>query len=82
MGNAVRNGGEYYTPLPLIRGHRQSNTAQYRPANLRRRRCLGWLPVRIFEYLKSKPNLYHQGVQESSGADLLRKGKEVPRLRP
>ena len=47
MGNAGRNGGEYYTPRPLIRAIVQVVQAQDRRAHLRRRVRLGGLPVRV-----------------------------------
>ena len=47
MGNAGRNGGEYYTPRPLIRAIVQVVKPQDRRAHLRRRRRLGGLPVRV-----------------------------------
>ena len=46
MGNAGRNGGEYYTPRPLIRAMVQVVQPEDRRAHLRRRRRLGRLPVR------------------------------------
>jgi hypothetical protein len=56
MGNAGRNGGEYYTPRPLIRAmirwwHRD------RRAHLRRRLRLGRLPVRGLRPPQRQPNL-------------------------
>ena len=46
MGNAGRNGGEYYTPRPLIRAMIQVIKPQHRRARLRRRARLGRVPVR------------------------------------
>jgi type I restriction enzyme M protein len=46
MGNAGRNGGEYYTPRPLIRAMIKVVEPQDRRAHLRRRLRLGRLPVR------------------------------------
>ena len=47
MGNAGRNGGEYYTPRPLIRAIVQVVQPEDRRAHLRRRLRLGGLPVRV-----------------------------------
>ena len=47
MGNAGRNGGEYYTPRPLIRAIVQVIQAQDRRAHLRRRGGLRRFLVRI-----------------------------------
>jgi hypothetical protein len=77
MGNVGRNGGEYYTPRPLIR-HRQNNTAQDRPTNLRRRLWLGRLLVRIVRVSEVQAQSHHQRVQEASGSDLLRKRSPSP----
>ena len=46
MGNAGRNGGEYYTPRPLIRAMVQVVQPEDRRTHLRRRGRLGGLPVR------------------------------------
>jgi type I restriction enzyme M protein len=47
MGNAGRNGGEYYTPRPLIRAIvRRHRAPEARRDHLRRRRRLGGLPLR------------------------------------
>ena len=46
MGNAGRNGGEYYTPRPLIRAIVQVVQPKIGETHLRRRRRLGRLPVR------------------------------------
>ena len=81
MGNAGRNGGEYYTPRPLIRamvkvvkpkiGERIYDGA-----------CgsAGFL-CESFDYLKAKASLTTQRRQDAPGAHLLRQGKEVARLR-
>ena len=50
MGNAGRNGGEYYTPRPLIRAIVQVVQPQDRRADLRRRLRLGGLPVRVVRF--------------------------------
>ena len=56
MGNAGRNGGEYYTPRPLIRAMVAGRQAQDRRAHLRRRCRLGGLPVRSVRLpQKTKP---------------------------
>jgi type I restriction enzyme M protein len=44
MGNAGRNGGEYYTPRPLIRAIVRWSSAEDRGDHLRRRGGLGGLP--------------------------------------
>ncbi len=46
MGNAGRNGGEYYTPRPLIRAIVQVVEPKIGETHLRRRRRLGGLPLR------------------------------------
>ncbi|MDZ7591574.1 MAG: N-6 DNA methylase [Rubrivivax sp.] len=57
MGNAGRNGGEYYTPRPLIRAMIQVREPEDRRAHLRRRLRLGRLPVRSLRLPAAKPGL-------------------------
>ncbi len=47
MGNAGRNGGEYYTPRPLIRAMVQVVKPKIGETHLRRRLRVGRLLVRI-----------------------------------
>jgi type I restriction enzyme M protein len=78
MGNAGRNGGEYYTPRPLIRamikvldpkiGERIYDGA-----------CgsAGFL-CEAFDYLRQRPE--HRRPQDAADAHLLRQGEEEPGL--
>ena len=82
MGNAGRNGGEYYTPRPLIRAIMQVVKPQDRRAHLRRRMRLGRLPVRVLRlHAAQSKKLTDQGLRDASDPHLLRQGKEVARLR-
>ena len=58
MGNAGRNGGEYYTPRPLIRAMVQVVQPKNRRAHLRWRLRLGRLPLRVVRY--------HEGASRAS----------------
>ena len=81
MGNAGRNGGEYYTPRPLIRaivrvvkpkiGDRIYDGAVG---------SAGFL-CESFDYLKAKGQAYHQRPYHAPNPHVLRQGKEVARLR-
>ena len=67
MGNAGRNGGEYYTPRPLIRAMVQVVQPQDRRAHLRRRRRLGGLPVRVVRLSEGQARPHDQGPQDAPG---------------
>ncbi len=82
MGNAGRNGGEYYTPRPLIRA-----IVQVVKPRIGERiydgavGSAGFL-CESFEYLKhANPKRTTAQDRSPSGAHVLRQGKEVPRLR-
>ena len=81
MGNAGRNGGEYYTPRPLIRA-----IVQVVKPKIGERiydgavGSAGFL-CESFEYLEREAGPDDQGRQDASGAHLLRQGEEVARLR-
>ena len=63
MGNAGRNGGEYYTPRPLIRAIIKVVQPQDRRAHLRRRRRLGGLPLRVVRLPEAaNPDLTTEGL--------------------
>ena len=61
MGNAGRNGGEYYTPRPLIRAMVQVVEPKIGETHLRRRLRLGGLPVRSLRLPADQGKLHHQG---------------------
>jgi hypothetical protein len=80
MGNAGRNGGEYYTPRPLIRAMVQVVQPGWR-AHLRRRLRFSGLSVRSLRLpANQQPNLTTDRPQDASGAHLLRQGEEVAGL--
>ena len=81
MGNAGRNGGEYYTPRPLIRAMVQVVKPQI-GERIYDGACgsAGFL-CESFDYLKAKHEADHQGPQDAPGTDVLRQGKEVAGLR-
>ena len=81
MGNAGRNGGEYYTPRPLIRA-----IVQVVKPKIGERiydgavGSAGFL-CESFDYLKARRPAHHQRPQDAPGADILRQGEEIARLR-
>ena len=61
MGNAGRNGGEYYTPRPLIRAMVQVVQPKIGETHLRRRRRLGRLPLRVLRLPEGdQPRAHHR----------------------
>jgi hypothetical protein len=82
MGNAGRNGGEYYTPRPLIRAIVRSSQRRRsaRPSTTAPVGSAGFL-CEAFDYLRAEPQAHHRAGPHPAGAHLLRQGKEVPRLR-
>ena len=82
MGNAGRNGGEYYTPRPLIRAMVQVTKPQIGETHLRRGCRLGGVPLRVLRLPQGdKSRAHHEPRTASAGAHLLRQREEVPRLR-
>jgi len=81
MGNAGRNGGEYYTPRPLIRTIIKVVDPQDRPADLRRCSGLSGLPLRVLRLPQRQAGADDERPQDASGAHVLRQGEEEPRLR-
>ena len=78
MGNAGRNGGEYYTPRPLIRAMVQGGEAEDRRAHLRRRSAVGGLLVRSLRLPRqAQAGPDHQRPEDPAEAHLLRQGEEV-----
>jgi hypothetical protein len=80
MGNAGRNGGEYYTPRPLIRAMVQVVNPKI-GERIYDGACgsAGFL-CEAFDYLK-RQGADHEGPQDAAGAHLLRQGEEEPGLR-
>src|SRR5213592_951262 len=73
MGNAGRNGGEYYTPRPLIRAMVQSGQTEARRTHLRRRGRFGGLSVRIVRLPeRGEHQAHHRSGSHASGAHVLR----------
>ena len=82
MGNAGRNGGEYYTPRPLIRAMVQVVKPKIGERIYDGACRLGGLPVRVLRLPEGQANLERTSrPQDPAGAHLLRQGEEVPRLR-
>ena len=64
MGNAGRNGGEYYTPRPLIRAIVQVVEPKIGETHLRRGGRFGGLLCEAFEYLKTaNPKLTTEQIE-------------------
>ena len=80
MGNAGRNGGEYYTPRPLIRAMVQVVKPEDRRDHLRRRGRLGGLPLRGLRLPEGEAT----GAHHRAGLDTLQErtfyGKEKKSL--
>ena len=66
MGNAGRNGGEYYTPRPLIRAIVQVVKPEDRRAHLRRRVRLGGLPLRVVRLPEADQSQAHHRAGPTS----------------
>jgi hypothetical protein len=82
MGNAGRNGGEYYTPRPLIRAIVSRHRPEARRDHLRWGRVgsAGFL-CESFDYLRAQTPSAPPRRTAPCRAHLLRQGKEVARLR-
>jgi type I restriction enzyme M protein len=81
MGNAGRNGGEYYTCRPLIRAMIQVVKPKI-GERIRDDACgSGGVLVRVVRLHEEQERLDHQGTQTASGKDLLRSREEVAGLR-
>ena len=81
MGNAGRNGGEYYTPRPLIRAMVQVVKPKIGERIYDGAVRLGGLPVRSLRLPQGPAEPDDQRPQDAAGAHLLRQGEEVARLR-
>src|SRR5450631_1917305 len=81
MGNAGRNGGEYYTPRPPHPRHGASREAPNWRARLRRRGRLGGLLMRIVRVHAAPARPDHGRPRNSANPHLRRQGEEVARLR-
>ena len=81
MGNAGRNGGEYYTPRPLIRAIIKVVDPKVGETDLRRRGRVSRLPLRGLRLPERQAWPDYQRRRDAAGAHLLRQGEEVPRLR-
>ena len=81
MGNAGRNGGEYYTPRPLIRAMVQVVQPKI-GERIYDGACgsAGFL-CESFDFMKAKKSLTTKDAQDAPGAHVLRQGEEVARLR-
>ena len=81
MGNAGRNGGEYYTPAPADPRDDQGRRPEDRRDDLRRRLRLRRLPLRgLGVHAPRRPLGLRVG--HAPAPHLLRPGEEVARLRP
>ena len=83
MGNAGRNGGEYYTPRPLIRAIIQVVKPDARPERIYDGAVgsAGFL-CEAYDYLRGEqPNRTSRPGQGPAGKHLLRQREEKPRLR-
>ena len=82
MGNAGRNGGEYYTPRPLIRAMVQVVKPKIGERIYDGACRVGGLLVRGVRLPEEhKPNLTTARPEDLAGAHLLRQGEEVAGLR-
>ena len=68
MGNAGRNGGEYYTPRPLIRAMVQVIDPKIGETDLRRRLRLGGLPLRVARLPARGREADHRPTRDAPGA--------------
>ena len=81
MGNAGRNGGEYYTPRPLIRA--MINVVDPKIGETIYDGAVGsaGFLCEAFDYLSDVPKLTTSDARDASDAHVLRQGEEEPRLR-
>jgi hypothetical protein len=81
MGNAGRNGGEYYTPRPLIRAMVQVVKPKIGERILRRGLRIGRIFVRGVRLSDHQGRPLDERPQDAPRQDLLRQREEVARLR-
>ena len=81
MGNAGRNGGEYYTPRPLIRAIVQVTQPKIGERIYDAACGSAGFPVRIVRLPEIQGQPDHQRPDDAPDPHLLRQGKEVARLR-
>ena len=81
MGNAGRNGGEYYTPRPLIRAMIQVDKAENRERIYDGALGSAGFLCEAFDIFDRRDLTTSQGLRDAARAHLLRQGEEEPRLR-